>query len=160
MCPKVSHFRNWGGSMEFPFTDLNGITYYCRHETKTPTIYARFHLNGKRYKFTTKTTDIKLASLVGNKKYDEIASGRILRKITFRDALDSFLETKKSQGKSPLTIEDYKRQGKYCLEFFNDGKMPITEIGSDLIIKLREWRRSYYLYHPRKNKTESICKEW
>ncbi len=138
---------------DFPHRDLiYGITYRVRPETKNPTIYADFSYNGKRYKFSTKTTDLKQAFIVATKKLNDVQSGKSLKVVTFGDALKSFIQTKRSQDKSPLTIEDYERQGKYCAEFFDHGRTPVAEITSDSIIKLREWRRGYYLYHPRKKK--------
>ena len=144
---------------ELPYTDMmHGITYRVRPETKNPTIYADFHHNGKRYKISTKTADLKQAVIFATKKKNDVVSGKSLKVVTFREALQSFIETKKSQNKSPLTIDDYERQGKYCLEFFDNGRTPVTEIGSDSIIKLREWRKTYYLHHPRKKKQRSYVR--
>ena len=145
---------------ELPYTDMmHGITYFLRPETKNPTIYADFHHNGKRYKFSTKTTDLKQAAIVATQKNNDVQSGRVLKVVTFRDAMKSFIESKRSQGKSPLTIDDYERQGRYCLEFFNNGRTSVTEIDTDSIEKIREWRKSYYLNHPRKKEQKSYLRK-
>ncbi len=135
--------------------DIQGITYYTREETKTPVIYYRFHLNGKRYKYSSKTIDLKEASRVATNRYNDIASGRILKVIPFKVALKSFIQRKKLENRTVLTIEDYERDGKYCVEFFDNGTLPVTEIDSNKLLSLREWRRTYYSHHPRKVKQRS-----
>ncbi len=139
--------------------DIQGITYYTREETKTPVIYYRFHLNGKRYKYSSKTIDLREASRIATNRYNDIASGRVLKIITFKEALKSFIQRKKFEDKTLLTIEDYERDGKYCMEFFDKGTLPITQIDSNKLLALREWRRTYYQHHPRKAKQRSYSRK-
>lgn len=125
---------------------VQNISYY-RRDTNVPTIQAYFRVNGKTYRFSTGKTSIEEAVQVANKKHHLATQGRSTKRTSFEKALNKFLIYKESRV-SPNTSKEYKRIGKYLLEYFKG--RDVTSIESKSMIGLENWRRNYYKNNPDK----------
>jgi integrase len=127
--------------------ELQQITYYRREGGKRPTIYAYFKVNGKRHRFSTKTTDLKEASIIAHEKYRFALEGKDTKVRTFKQVSEEFLKYKKTRV-SLATYDNYRTILGYVYQFMGD--VDITKISNKSLKELEIWRRNYYKLHPKK----------
>ncbi|MBA4495255.1 phage integrase SAM-like domain-containing protein [Paenactinomyces guangxiensis] len=89
-------------------------------------------------------------SHVRNRHIEKVSDGSHALKLTFREALDIFVQAKKSEGVRPRTLSDYRQHMKYLAEFLTEFYPEInviqdltTEIIHDYIIYLKDRRTPY-----------------
>ena len=127
---------------EIFYTDK--VLHICYYRRGTDTIYAYFSHNGKRYRFSTRTSDFPQAVQFANQKYQEAKEGRIVKVKTLSQVYSEFIEFKQIEGLKTTTIADYDSTIQFLYEYFGKdrdvGTITKRDLG-DLVL----WRRNYYI---------------
>lgn len=127
------------------------ITLY--YNGNNPSIYFYFRLNQKSYRRSTGEQDIDVATTEAINCFTRIQNGKNIRKtkkqVLFKDALHKFIEHKKNEGVSSVTLKEYKRQSIKLIEKY--GKKNIEEMANKTIyLEYADWKWKYYDKFPEK----------
>ena len=135
---------------EIFYTD--DILKICFYRRGSDTIYAYFSHSGKRYRFSTRTSDLPQAIQIANQKYQEAKEGRSVQVKTLFQVYSEFIEFKQLEGLKTTTIADYESTIQFLYKFFDKsrdiGTIKKRDIG-DLVL----WRRNYYIDKKRRQKS-------
>lgn len=129
-----------------PYKDSSGKAYpYFYVDTATGVIYFRKTYNGRRIKFSCKTTNITVAIRFANKEFDSKTgkSKKGLARSLIKDELPLWLKVKDAEGLKPDSIKNVRNGIKQIEAFWGD-KFP-DEITRD---NLSEWPAEFAKQYP------------